>query len=848
MIHSSVHNLRASAWKRLVVVCFVSILATLPVFGQPSHEAAEQGRQRLADATSGYAKVSQSPATGMASFVRLPAAVSKSMTAGETIEAKAASFFAQHGGVFGIQDAARDLVHLGTSNKGILAQSSYAQVHKGVPVFAGILRTHFDAGGNLVAVNGDFVPDLALDVEPSWSADAAAKVAIREVGGGSKLMGLLSATEGKLFVFRTGLIQGVPGRDHLVWEVEVADKNLTVREFVYVDAHFGKVVDRITGIHHAIQREVSESSLGNVVWVEGDTFPTGNTDWDNEIDGAGETYNVIASMTNGAYLSYDGADATMRTVNNDPTISCPNANWNSVSTNYCTGVTGDDTVAHEWGHAYTEFTNNLIYQWQPGALNESYSDIWGEVVDLVNGRGTDSPGGVRSANGSNCSKYGAGPKRRDDTYRWLSGEDDPAFGGAIRDMWRPTCYGDPGSVTDGEYHCLTSDSGGVHINSGVPNHAFALMVDGGTYNGQAINGIGLTKAARIHWEAQNMLVPSSKFADHADALDAACSALIGATLYELDASSPTGTVAADVISAGDCTEVANASAAVEFRTNPSQCNFQTLLASNAPALCGGGTVTTVDLQDFEAGLGGWTASNVPVNPSTFSTPDWATVGSLPKGEAGSAAYVGDLLIGDCVTDLENGVLRLDSPVIALPAAPPSASIAFDHYVATEVGWDGGNVKISVNGGSYTLVPSSAYSFNAYNSSLNTVAAGNDNPMAGQAAFTGTDGGDVGGTWGQSQIDLSGIASAGDSIRIRFEMGLDGCNGVDGWYVDDVHVHTCGSAPPGCDNDGICESGEDCNNCSNDCAGVTGGKPSNRYCCGNGVQESAETVAICDGNF
>lgn len=53
----------------------------------------------------------------------------------------------------------------------------------------------------------------------------------------------------------------------------------------------------------------------------------------------------------------------------------------------------------------------------------------------------------------------------------------------------------------------------------------------------------------------------------------------------------------------------------------------------------------------------------------------------------------------------------------------------------------------------------------------------------------------------------------------------------------------------CDNDGICEAGEDCNNCSNDCAGVTSGKPSNRFCCGNGVAEGPEgDGSICDGNF
>ncbi len=60
---------------------------------------------------------------------------------------------------------------------------------------------------------------------------------------------------------------------------------------------------------------------------------------------------------------------------------------------------------------------------------------------------------------------------REDSYRWLIGEKSEAFGGAIRDMWNPTCYGDPGKVSDAEYKCATDDNGGVHGNSGVVNHA-----------------------------------------------------------------------------------------------------------------------------------------------------------------------------------------------------------------------------------------------------------------------------------------------------------------------------------------------------------------------------------------
>ena len=60
----------------------------------------------------------------------------------------------------------------------------------------------------------------------------------------------------------------------------------------------------------------------------------------------------------------------------------------------------------------------------------------------------------------------------------------------------------------------------MHTNSGIPNHAYALLVDGGTYNGQTIQAIGLTKAAHIYYRAMTVYqVPSSDFGDHADAIE-----------------------------------------------------------------------------------------------------------------------------------------------------------------------------------------------------------------------------------------------------------------------------------------------------------------------------------------
>jgi hypothetical protein len=89
------------------------------------------------------------------------------------------------------------------------------------------------------------------------------------------------------------------------------------------------------------------------------------------------------------------------------------------------------------------------------------------------------------------------------------------------------------------------------------------------------------------------------------------------------------------------------------------------------------------------------------------------------------------------------------------------------------------------------VPDAAYTFNPYNVELQPT-----NPLAGEPGFSGTDGGVLESTWGQSQVDLSTLGvTGGQTIRVRFDMGMDGCAGIDGWYVDGVTVVRCALVPP-----------------------------------------------------
>lgn len=879
-------------------------------------------------------RVETSKATGVARFV-IPddgGRIAVSPRPGRR-QLQAIDFFHAHGALFGVTGPDNELAHKATKTDEMgWTHTTFQQMHEGVEVFAALLRVHQDDTGRVQAVNGTFIPDIQVSPQPVLSGAEAVELAIDDVAKTLAVPVVLGASEPKLMVFRANLARGIPGMNHLVYEVEVSDAARSVREFVYVDAHKPQIVDMISGIHESIHRRVYQDGFGAgfLIWAEGDSAPVGIVDVDHLIDYSLDTYNVIASMTNGTFLSWDGADGIMHAVNAAP-IGCPNASWNGTSTNFCLGVTADDTVAHEWGHAYTDATHNLIYQWQSGALNESYSDIFGEVVDILNGAGLDSPDTLREAGA--CSVFrgllppdltinapgeiaGAVPaagaqfnpfppititgdlelvndnddaggggsvtdacealvgftagnialidrgscafgskvliaqnagaigaiivniagdapffmggtnssitipsamvgladgniikaqlpgvdatlelrESTDVSYRWLSGEDDPSFGGAIRDMWNPNCFGDPGKVSDlGQYTCSSFDNGGVHTNSGVPNHAFALLVDGGDYNGEAIQAIGLTKTFHIYWRAAEVYQgPATNFADHADALLASCSDLIGANLFALSTEMATGVASGEFISGSDCVQVSKVIDAVELRMEPTQCAFEVMLQPDVPAPCDApGSFRHFVTQDWELGIGGWIVGTRELaNPATFDTPDWAVVGLLPPGRTGQAAFVGDLAIGNCGADTEAGVLFLESPAITLPDGAVDPRMSIDHWVATELLWDGGNVKINVNGGGWALIPSSQFLFNPYPTSLNGPGEGNDNPLGGEEAFTGTDGGEVGGSWGQSQISLVGLAGPGDDIQLRFEMGLDGCNGVIGWFVDDVRIYYC----------------------------------------------------------
>jgi len=139
------------------------------------------------------------------------------------------------------------------------------------------------------------------------------------------------------------------------------------------------------------------------------------------------------------------------------------------------------------------------------------------------------------------------------------------------------------------------------------------------------------------------------------------------------------------------------------------------------------------------------------------------------------------------------MIRLESPTITIPNyANGNFELAFNHSISSELGYDGGNLKFNIDGGNWTIVPPSAFTQNAYNTTL--FITNNDSPMSGESAFSGRDEGSFDSDWGQSVIDLSSIGvTANSNLKLRWEFGSDGCSGIDGWYLDEIVVYNCSEA-------------------------------------------------------
>jgi Zn-dependent metalloprotease len=406
------------------------------------------------------------------------------------------------------------------------------------------------AGGQVISMLGTMYDGIALDPTPTLFESQARRIV--EARAGVPL-----GRRGELVVFPHDT-----GEYSLTWRIRAAT-GTDLREY-FVDAHTGRIVfeysdaqtqsavGRATGVL-GDSKKISTVQFGGVFTLDdalrppsirtydmkGDPFRTRDvtngrvflgqsdigTDTDNTWqDGAMSDAHIYSGYTYDYYFKrfnrrgLDDANRRMQTmvhpvrredysiyrftfssffanavyygdglmvygVGHPPGVTSAGNTWD-----YASGAL--DIVAHEITHGVTEFTSDLIYRNESGALNESFSDIIGNAVEAF------------------FQPQGNGLMQAD----YLVAEDIAGRGVGIRSMSDPRAFGDPDHYSDRFEG--TEDNGGVHINSGIPNHVFYLAVEGGTNrtSGLSVQGVGGANRVQIEtvfYRAVTQLLPAN---------------------------------------------------------------------------------------------------------------------------------------------------------------------------------------------------------------------------------------------------------------------------------------------------------------------------------------------------
>lgn len=413
----------------------------------------------------------------------------------------------------------------------------FSQQFRNIPVWPSEMTVHLTASGEIDLLNGAFVQTPKKPVTtPALTADEAVALARKHVSGGVNA----SAKKSELIIYAPG---DKPSR--LAWKTELD---------LPPDAHWLTVVDAISGEILSSYNTVTSGSIsgtgvdlfGNArtlnLWEDNGKYYMVNT--------GKAMYNTASAppsvkSTYGAIMILDMKNSE----DADPyyvTSSSPTSGWvkDAVSAAFCLSETYDyfrehhnrnaiddrgssifgvirvgenyknafwnsetqmmyfgdgqpyagalDVVAHELTHGITSYTANLVYQDQPGALNEAFSDIFGEAVEAR------TTGAADWKMGTNLSY----------TIRLLSNPSSlEIISGSGR--YYPSKMSQFYTRNDSLLNDLEDqDYGGVHINTTIVSHAFYLLAEGMSGH------IGIQDAEKIFYRALTYhLVSNSKFID-----------------------------------------------------------------------------------------------------------------------------------------------------------------------------------------------------------------------------------------------------------------------------------------------------------------------------------------------
>lgn len=445
----------------------------------------------------------------------------------------------------------------------------YQQFHSGVRVEAAEYITHAQYG-LLNTANGKLIKGLNISTGAGIDEATAIQLAINHIGAdrymweseaGESLLQRIEKDPNATYYPDPELViydpkySDDPNAYQLCYKIDIYAVSPNSRDWVYVDAQTGAIAGTMTQVHEDVPGVAETRYSGtqtmlvdsitpgyyilqehtrgdgvetyNMQTVSSDFIPDSAVDFfdaDNYWDNANPQFDDAATdvhwgneqvydyfLGEHALDSYDG-NGKLIVAYVHVGVAWFNArfvgDWMEYGDGSGNPLTSIDVVAHEVTHGVTRNSSNLIYSFESGALNESFSDIFGTAVE----------------------RY-ATP----DSLDWFVGK----VNFTLRDMSNPNAYNDPDTYQGNHWEFGFADNGGVHTNSGVQNHWFYLLSEGGSGvndNSDAFNvaGIGFDNAEDIAF--RNLvyyLTPSSNYADARQGSIQATVDLFGSCSFEV---------------------------------------------------------------------------------------------------------------------------------------------------------------------------------------------------------------------------------------------------------------------------------------------------------------------------
>ena len=434
-------------------------------------------------------------------------------------EKSAAKFLQENKLLFGIDNIAEDIKVIEVKkDKSGDTYVKFVQVIKGVKVKGSLINVHFDKNGVIVSVNGKFEKNKIVTtignktITESHAIEIAKKqYTYKSLRNNPKAEKLIITKDNKNYeVFKVNISYTEPtiGNYDVFIEVNSGEVIQTEDNIRFGGVTTGSGID-VLGYSRKLNlylygttyemRDLTKSATRSIVTnslnngtsygalVSNNTNFFGKEDHKPSVSAhynAGKVIDFYKNLFNRNSLDDKGMAINSFTHYG---YKYNNAFWSGYEMIYGDGdgyeftyLSGDlDIVGHEMTHGIISNTANLQYHNESGALNESIADVFGVLI-------------------STYHKYNValGGSWIFNTADWVVGDDiyTPYISGdALRNLSKPTLYGQPDNMSNYKYYPDTEDGdyGGVHINSGIPNKAAYIMA----------KNIGMEKTARIYYRA-----------------------------------------------------------------------------------------------------------------------------------------------------------------------------------------------------------------------------------------------------------------------------------------------------------------------------------------------------------